>query len=58
MQNSSDLLICSAPSTEKATLRTNLCGAVYRFDRYTLSIDHVQGDPFAVSLSHQHTRSP
>ena len=57
MQNSSDLLNMLRSIHRKSYPAYKSLRGVYRFDRYTLSIDHVQGDPFA-SPSHISIRVP
>lgn len=51
MQNSSDLLNMLHSIHRKSYPAYKSLRGVYRFDHYILSIDHVQGDPFA-SPSH------
>lgn len=57
MQNLSDLLNMLRSIHRKSYPAYKSLRGVYRFDRYTLSIDHVQGDPFA-SPSHISIRVP
>ena len=57
MQNSSDLLNMLRSIHRKSYPAYKSLRGVYRFDRYTLSIDQVQGDPFA-SPSHISIRVP
>ena len=51
MQNSSDLLNTLRSIHRKSYPAYKSLKGAYRFDNYILSIDHVQGDPFA-SPSH------